>query len=133
MDIDVTEFWRMSDSELMEFSASIAEMGECAGKHTWNHAKQEAERKPLVGEEGYQELREYFVEFGAWSEEEIATWDGQTLNALLVQFIAGDIREREGMTLDEFEKGMEDGTVGGRLSLVRDSEKVISAYYYVGM
>ena len=117
MEIDVTEFWRMSDSELMEFSASIAEMGECAGKHTWNHAKQEAERKPLVGEEGYQELREYFVEFGAWSEEEIESWDGQTLNALLIQLIAGDIREREGMTIEEFEQVGVEGFGGHGSSL----------------
>ena len=31
--------------------------------------------------------------FGAWSDEEIDTWDNIELNALFIQLISGDIRE----------------------------------------
>lgn len=77
---------------LIDYSASRAEG--YTGEETWNNAMGHFDdNEPLVSsKEDVQEVKDFFAEFGAWSKEEIATWSTQEVNALLLQFIAGDLR-----------------------------------------
>lgn len=124
MEIDITNFVR--NTEMYDLSASRLERGDNAGPETWANAKEHAADAPLiVTERGYDDLRAWIGEFGAWDEEEIANMDHIALNALLMQFIAGDIRTAEDLcrsdTSDDgfidweaYEKLSQEGTVSGR-------------------
>lgn len=96
MEIEITEFVKEWDGAWMDFSASVAEIGHNAGQYTWRAAMEAAEDLPiLTTEDQLDAAREYFAEFGAWTEEEIGDMSDQELNALLIQFIAGKFREIE--------------------------------------
>jgi hypothetical protein len=109
-----------------QFSASIAESGlDNIGQVTWRNALEYAEEYPLLTTpEQIEEARDYFADFGAWEDDEIQGWDENTINALLVQDIAANIREMEHYdTLEEFFQE------NGRLGLGDNGEW----YFYVGM
>lgn len=92
MDLNITAFVR--DVDAFEFSASVAERGQNAGPETWSNAKQQATESPLVTtKEQFATVRKWLQDFGAWSRKEIAAMDATALNALLIQFISGDLRE----------------------------------------
>ncbi len=75
------------------------------------------------------EARAWLKDFGAWDEDEIAAWSDTELNALVVQFIAGDIREMDMFdTTEEYQEACERGTCSGRLYPGRNGEW----YFYVG-
>lgn len=90
MEIDISEAFKAIDDPVM-FSASRAELGENAGRITWDAAK----NGPLIldTEEKRQAFDSWARGFGAWSEEELAAYSQSEANALLLQFIAGDMRE----------------------------------------
>lgn len=127
MEVCITHL--MADPHSMvEYSASVAEQGGNVGAYTWGNAMETAGELPLVtSEDGLQELRNWFSEFGAWDSEEIASWSADELNALLLQMIAGDIRERQHYAdqdeLDDYEERL-----GGRICSDGSGEW----YYYVG-
>lgn len=53
-------------------------------------------------------LRSYVKDFGAWEEEEIASWDDAECNALFVQLASGDLREAAGVApSSENEEGID--------------------------
>jgi hypothetical protein len=92
MEINITRFF--NEAAPMDYSASCAEIGMNAGRDTWNAAMEDAgDYKLLTNEDDLQEFRDYIKGFGAWNTEEIAAMSDQSLNALLIQFISGDIRE----------------------------------------
>lgn len=137
MEIDITDFVR--NAEPCEFSASRAELGNDAGKITWNSAKREAADSPLVSDpDALETVREWFGEFGAWDAEERATWSADDINALLIQFISGDWRELEslcysdsdefGIDWQEAQRLSEAGTISG-LIFKGDNGRV---YFYAG-
>lgn len=106
MEIDITRF--VKTAEPCEFSASQAELGKDAGKITWNNAKREGAESPLLAEGDLDELRAWAKEFGAWEEEEIAAWGAVECNALLIQYISGDLRELESLcSSDDDEYGID--------------------------
>src|SRR5262249_40014702 len=80
----------------------------------------------------------YFRDFGAWSPDEIAAWSDTDLNALLLQDIAGNVREAglddlsEDSSPDEireaFAKYDADQDVS-HLLFLDDDQRI---YYYVG-
>jgi hypothetical protein len=116
MEINITKLVKANNPQL--YSASIAEIGNNAGPLTWNRALSDG--MDLVGitdPDQLEELREYFAAFGAWDEDEINTWTIQKMNALLLQDIAGTIREN-GLNNPEFNSVFQDD----------DGEW----YYYVG-
>ena len=108
-----------------DLSASRVELGENAGKITWANAMQEAaERDPplLDNEDKMGAFRDFIRGFGAWDDETINGWSSQECNALLAQFIAGDMREAgfgdstpDDAAWQEYERRANDGAISGRL------------------
>ncbi len=97
MEIDITHLF---DADVSEFSASVMERGQNAGPETWANAKAEGADHPLLtSPEALDKARDYFREFGAWDDEERAAWDADEVNALLIQYISGNIREIEALCM----------------------------------
>lgn len=90
MEIEITEL--MNEDKAHEYSGSVNELGENAGKITWNNALN-SEITLLKTEDEIQNTKKFLKCFGAWTNEEIESWDDKEVNALLIQLIAGDIRE----------------------------------------
>jgi len=133
MEIKITEFF--NNAAPMDYSASVAEIGSNAGPDTWRAAVDDSEEYQLLtSEEQRQTTRDYFATFGAWSDDEIAGWSDTELNALLIQFIAGDMRDYQGIAESdswdwkEYEQLSEEGTTGGQLFEGANGE----IYAYIG-
>jgi hypothetical protein len=91
MEIDIT---RLSDLDCFQLSHSRAEGGENAGRNTWNASKAQAAETPLLDtEEKLQAMRDFARSSGGWTAEEIAEWSAEEVNALFLQWVAGDCRE----------------------------------------
>lgn len=129
MELDVTHMVENAD-DMPELFGSVAELGQNAAKYTWNNAKAYAEDKPLLTNDDMRDnAREFLKGFGAWEAEEIAAWTDTELNALIVQFIAGDIREMEAFdSEEEYREASENGQVSGRLGKGDNGRW----YFYVG-
>ena len=129
MEIDVTHMVEDCD-EMPMLSGSRAELGENAGKLTWNNSIAYGNAKPLLASDADREAaREHFAEYGAWSDEEIAAWSDADLQGLMVQEVAAAIREMEGYdSNEEFEKACEEGQCSGRLGKGDNGRW----YFYVG-
>lgn len=135
MELDITVF--VTEAEPFNFSASQMEMGQDAGKITWNNAKDEASRSPLLTtEEQITEAKEYFGDFDAWDDEEIAAWDAQTVNAMVIQDISSNLRELESLCMGDdgeidwtkAEALSNEGTIRGNIYLGDDG----NIYFYIG-
>ena len=135
MEIEITSF--LASEDAFEFSASVAERGENAGRETWHNAMVAGAAQPLLTTaDQLDALRDHVKGFGAWDDAEIEGWSADECNALFIQMISGDIRELEaccsedGCTIDwkKAEKLSQQGTISG--SLYRgDNGKV---YFYLG-
>lgn len=91
MEIDITT---LSEMNAFDLSHSIAEGGENAAHNTLENSKAEAERYPILNtSEKLAAMREFAASSGGWTREEIAEWPDSELNALFLQWIAGDCRE----------------------------------------
>jgi len=119
-EIDITDFF--NNAAPMDYSASVAEIGNNAGADTWQAAVDDSGDYPLLdNDEKRDAFRKYVCGFGAWNDEEIAAWSNAELNALLIQFISGDMREaglHADMSVDEwqeYEKECERGQCSGRI------------------
>lgn len=94
MDINITRFY--NEAAPMDYSASIAEIGQDAGPSTWRAACEDApDYNMLDTDDKRDEFRKYVKGFGAWTDDEIAAWDTTQLNALFIQFVSGDMRNNE--------------------------------------
>lgn len=101
MELDISRF--VEDNDMFDFAHSEAEHGGppgTAGKATWEAAlavsdPDEHPEAYFVTADNREEIEAWVRDFGAWEREEIAAWSDRELNALLVQFIAGDMREYE--------------------------------------
>ena len=133
MEINITHL--VEAGNMMDYSASVAEIGNNAGRDTWNAAMDEfcpdyGDSKPLVTGDDIQTVKDYFGEFGAWDDDERESWTDQEVNALLLQFIAGDIREAGDDLTEDYEayqKRAEIGSISGRIYGSSDQY-----FYYVG-
>jgi hypothetical protein len=126
MEIDITDF--VSEADPFAFSASAAELGANAGKITWNNAKQEAQSTQWISNDTRGEFESWVRDFGAWDAEEIAAWSLDDCNALLIQFISGDLRELESLCYSDSDEYSVDWTKAKRLS----SEGTINGCIYKG-
>ncbi len=91
-EINITAFF--TGAAPMDYSASVAEIGRTAGADTWRAAVEDSPDYMLLDTEYLrQEFRDYVRGFGAWEAQHIASWSDVELNALLLQMIAGDMRE----------------------------------------
>lgn len=101
MEIDITSLLEM---DCFPLSHSVAEGGENAGRDTWNASKEQAEETPLLKTpEELQAMRDFAHSSGGWTREEIAEWSDQEINALFLQWIAGDVRELGTDSLSEID------------------------------
>lgn len=112
------------DADPFAFSHSIAEGGKNAGPDTWAAANAEASSRPLLAPDERQSVRDFFAGFGAWEPEEIAAWSDSELDALVLQYASGDLREVQSLCpgdglgdidWSEADALAEAGTIGGRL------------------
>lgn len=128
MEIKVTEYVKNVDCR--QFSDSIHNSGlENIGLLTWNNAVRQIEAESLITADQQQEARDWLAGFGAWSDDEIKGWQDNEVEALLLQFIAGDIQEMEMFaTYEEYQEAAEAGQVSSRLFKTGDDEW----FYYVG-
>lgn len=98
-EIEITSLIGSDNFVPFDLSNNRATLGDNAGALTWNASKEAArEIKPslLDSDEMREAFRNFVKESGGWTREEIAAWDNEELNALLLQWIAGDIREAFG-------------------------------------
>lgn len=116
MEINITKFF--TDADPLDYSASVAELGHNAGAITWRAACEDADNfGPMLDTpEKLQAMRDFARSSGGWDADEIAAWTDIELNALFVQWVAGDIREVPGMTpnswdWDAYEALTQTGTV----------------------
>ncbi len=133
MELNITRFF--NEAYPADYSASVAEIGTEAGRYTWLAACQDSKHYMMLNSnDKRQAFRDYVKGFGAWDDEEIASWSNIELNALLLQMISGEIREfRELADSDwqQWQELAECGQVTGNLysgSLSTDGK----VYYYVG-
>ena len=92
MEINITKFF--NNAAPMDYSASIAEIGDDAGPATWRAANEDSEDYFMLDtDEKRDAFRNHVKGFGAWSDDEIAVWSDIELNALFIQMVSGDMRE----------------------------------------
>lgn len=134
MEINITRFF--NEAEPFNFSASAAERGENAGRETWANAVAEGESNAILRTpEQIEALRRYVKEFGAWEEEEIASWSDSECNALFIQLISGDMREIESVCMGddgeidwtEYKRLAKEGTIHGNIYRCYDGK----VWYYL--
>ena len=131
MELNITQFFQ--NAAHRDYSASCAELGQDAGRITWRHAVEDAPDYPMLdSDEKREAFREHVRAFGAWSDEEISAWSDEELTALLLQLVAGDIREAGINTSapdwEEYRQGVENGTYSG--SIYPGDEGAV--YYCIG-
>ena len=93
MEIEITSLLEMNAFNL---SHSAAEGGRDAGRNTWKASVAMAEetQPPILDTtEKLEAMRDFALSSGGWSEEEIAEWSDVMVNALFLQWVAGDTRE----------------------------------------
>ena len=135
MDIDITAFFTTADP--FDFSHSIVEGGRNAGEETWAAAVAEGTSTPLLTTPDQLEaMRVWVVDFGAWSDEEIAGWSDAEVNALFIQFVSGDMREA-GLDQDpddedwgDYEARAEKGKCSDNIFRVIDGETGETTIYF---
>lgn len=114
-EVDITEFFYTAAS--MDYSASVAEIGSTAGEDTWQAAINDSDDFWFVTDDNREDIIGFFEGFGAW--DDLEDWSDRDLNALLIQMIAGDIREAELDTdnpdWEDYERRAESGEVSGNL------------------
>lgn len=131
MDLDITDFY--NNAVPQNYSASIAEIGEDAGTVTWRRACEDTSDYNLLDtDEKREEFRAYVKGFGAWTDEEIHKWSNTELNALCMQFIAGDIRDgplaNDSKNWEGYQEWVSEGQRSGNLFKGDDGR----IYYYIG-
>lgn len=131
MELDITKFFREACAS--DYSASRLEKGDSAGADTWRAACDDWEEYTILDSvEKDEAFRRYVRGFGAWSDEEIASWDDRELNALCLQMIAGDIRDAgldtENPDWVQYMRDSNAGRVSGRIYKGDDG----ATYYYIG-
>lgn len=89
--VDITEF--LATECMRDFSASVAEIGPNAGRYTWAASIDSAEDWQFLDDDTMPDFLEFVRQSGGWTDEEISAWSQQEIQALCLQWIAGDVRE----------------------------------------
>ena len=143
MEIKITHLVNRSE-DMIYYSASRAELGDDAGQVTWQNAMDNCDTDNpdsdpilLVLPSEIEHAKIWFADFGAWDEEEIENWTDQEVNALLLQYIAGDIRESLPELLgdyEEYQKQAESGQISGRIYKcdIEDNADFGEWFIYIG-
>lgn len=128
MELNITHI--VNNTDPFNYSASAAELGLNAGKVTWNAATRDADT--LLSGENFDRnaYDKYFEGVGAWDKAERDAMSDTDFRALMLQFIAGDMREADihsNMTNAEWED-YETSDNAGRIGRGDDGQ----VYYYIG-
>ena len=114
MELNISSFFATVTPR--ELSSSVAESGPCAGALTWSASCKASMHHALLTHDAKREAFRAWVEAsGGWTAEEIAAWTNTELNALLLQWIAGDLREMGidddtgGINWADVERGQSEG------------------------
>ena len=92
LEINITAF--LAVECMRDYSASIAEIGITAGADTWRASLENApEWNFLKTPETIEEFKSFVIESGGWDEEEVSLMTDCHLQALCLQWIAGDARD----------------------------------------
>lgn len=133
MELNITRFF--NEAAPRDYSASVAELGASAGADTWRAAFDDSADYPMLDTAEKREAFRAFVRSsGGWSDEEIRIWDDAELNALLIQWIAGDMRECDigpettPEQWAEYEARATEGQCPSRIFRADDS----AVYFYIG-
>jgi hypothetical protein len=132
-EIDVTAIVEDEDCSLL--SASAMELGPNAGRITWQNctdhfAPSEGTNPLLVPAVHCDEIVDYFLEYGAWSREELEAHSVEELNALVLQEVAATVREIESFdSYEEYEAAAREGSASGRVYRGDNGRW----YFYLGM
>lgn len=120
MEINITLFYNTANPAT--YSASAAELGDNAGRITWDNAVQRSTLGSMLLDtpDKLEAMRKWAVSTGAWSAKEVTNWSDVEVNALFIQLVAGDMREMQEMdgvrlTWEEYETLSNDGVVSGLL------------------
>lgn len=97
-EIEITALIASEDFTPFDLSNNRATLGDNAGQLTWQASKEAAEAIPslLPTSEHKEAFRDWAESSGGWTREEIDAWTDSELDALLLQWIAGDIHEAFG-------------------------------------
>lgn len=131
MEINITGIFYTGQAHL--YAASAAELGEDAGKITWANALAYSNKHRMLDTEDQLEaFRQFVKDTGGWTQEEISHWTNHELNALFVQFVAGDIREG-GLSgpypdWEQYQADAEAGMVSSRIFKSEDNQ----VFYDIG-
>ena len=99
-EIDVSPLFRSPGFDPWDCSNSCANLGQNAGKLTWQASQRAA--SALVLSEGQKDaFRDFVRSSGGWSDEETAAFSDADLTTLCVQWVSGDIREGFGDDLPD--------------------------------
>jgi hypothetical protein len=111
------EITSLLELDCFDLSHSRAEGGENAGRNTWNASKAQAKETPLLDtEEKLEAMRDFALSSGGWTREEIAAWNAEEINALFLQWVAGDVRQAGADSLDEIDwEEYEELAIEGRI------------------
>jgi hypothetical protein len=113
IELDVTHMVDDADDMPM-LSGSIAELGDDAGRIAWRNSCEYAAKRPLITPDQYDDARDYFREFGAWTREEIDAWTPEEIQGLVVQEVAARIRDMEHYdSYEEYEVAAQAGRCSG--------------------
>lgn len=89
--VDITAF--LKHECMRDYSASVAEIGRDAGPATWQACTENAPEWNFIPPDQLDYFREWLIPWGAWDRDEIAAMTPEHLQALCLQWIAGDARE----------------------------------------
>jgi len=106
------------DIDLMPtLCGSCAELGPDAGRITWENSKAYSKRHPLLLSRAEIELaREYFSDYGAWTDEQLAALSDEDIQALATQEVAAQIRDfEEAGNWEAYHQQIEAGRIQGGL------------------
>ena len=103
MELNISSFFATVTPR--ELSSSVVESGPCAGALSWSASCKASVHHTLLTNDAEREAFRAWVEAsGGWTAEEIAAWSDPHLNALLLQWISGDLRE---MGIDDDTSGID--------------------------
>ena len=101
MEINITS---LIEIDCFALSHSRVEGGQDAGPNTWRASQEQVDATPLLDTpEKLECFREWIAAFGAWDASERAAMSDRDLNALFLQWIAGDCRELGADSLEEID------------------------------
>jgi len=120
----------LTKETFINYSASMAELGSKAGQITWDNA---LGYKMILKPAELESARRYIESTGGWDKYEIEEMSNNEINALIIQFVTGDIREFSDEPLDswnwdEYEQQSRLGIIAGNIFKGDNGDY----YYYLG-